>query len=294
MGVGYVQSAEALFRTYDALFPGKRVRAFAFPFPVREANMDASNEYVARCAREDDRLDALLTPDPRWDREELRRRVGAGPFIGFKPYPDLVSWKDSSEVTIADYVTEPMLELSAELGLFIVLHIPRAERLRDPVNISELRRLSRDHPDVPVIIAHVGRSYAYAYAEAGLPQLADCGSLLYDISAVMRADVLELLLRTVGPQRVLYGSDLPILAMRGWRTYDGDRYINHAIGDYVWGGREDPAGAPVTATFYLYHELMALREAAEAVGLTATDVEAIMRTNADRLRKRGRSPFSQP
>ncbi len=52
---------------------------------------------------------------------------------------------------------------------------------------------------------------------AGLPHFADDPGLYFDISANLNADVFHYALGTIGPERLLFGSDLPVTMMRGVR-----------------------------------------------------------------------------
>lgn len=96
---------------------------------------------------------------------------------------------------------------------------------------------------------------------------------------------IELALREVGPERLLYGSDLPVALMRGVREYRGDEYINFSDGAYTWNTpeRRKPATAEAGYTLYLYEELRAFRQAAQRVGLTREQVAGVMGGNARRL-----------
>ncbi|HCU36303.1 MAG TPA: hypothetical protein DGT21_12905 [Armatimonadetes bacterium] len=134
-----------------------------------------------------------------------------------------------------------------------------------------------------MVIAHIGRAYTMSFAEPGLQALADVESLYYDFSANLNEDVIELALRTVGPRRLLYGSDLPILLMRGVREYDGDKYINFTDADYPWNTNRKSPEVEAGYTFYVYEQLLSLKRAAERAGLGAADVARVMYENAAEL-----------
>jgi len=171
--------------------------------------------------------------------------------------------------------------LADKLGLIVVLHLPRPERLRDPRNQAEVRRLVEAHPNLRLIIAHIGRAYTMSFAEPGLQALHDL-PVHWDFAMNLNADVLELAMQMVGPERLLYGSDLPIALMRGMRRHRGDDYINYSDGDYRWNtpDRRQPPEVEAGYTLYLYEELRAFKQAAQRMGWGKAEVSRVMNDNA--------------
>lgn len=274
---------ESLLRIYSKLFPGKEVRPVSFAFPRPNVYLDEANAYVGHTAQ---KLGAwsLLVTRPSWSEAEVLQRVKAEGHVGLKPYFSLVEGVPGDQVTIFDCLPHLHLELANRYGWLVMLHIPRAERLADPVNLSQIKEICATYPRVKLIIAHVGRAYCPRYAIEGLPALRDCKDLYYDISANCNQEVFEMLIRQVGPQRILFGSDLPIVAMRARRVCEGDNYINY-VRKARWEDehtRRDPEKED-TFTFFLYEEIAAFRRAAQATGLSRADVEDVFYHNARRL-----------
>lgn len=263
------------------LFPRRETQACAFGWPIRECDLESSNAYVARCAPQ--LRAAFLVTDPHWPAEKVRELVLQGGFTGLKPYPDLAGDSASSEAAIPDYFPESHQALAEALGLVVMLHLPRRERLRDPRNLAEVRAMAHARPTVPLIIAHIGRAYTMSFAEGSLHQLADLANVYFDFAANLNAEVIALCLREVGAARMLYGSDLPIGLMRGRREHRGDEYINYTDGDYVWNNNRRPPEVEATYTLFIYEQLRAFRCAAEEVGLSADDLVSIFSGNFERL-----------
>jgi uncharacterized protein len=96
-------------------------------------------------------------------------------------------------------------------------------------------------------------------------------------------------LRTFGAHRVLFGIDLPIVRMRMRRICENGSYINlvppgmygDISGDPHMRAVSPPEGEQLS--FFLYEMLLALRRAAEAVGLSPADVENVLYHNGARL-----------
>ncbi len=281
--VDYRLSVEQLAEVQAKLFPGRQVRSLVFTMPSPKFFIEEGNRYVAAAIRTG-AVDGLLVTRPEWSQEELLRLLRAGSFVGFKPYPGLVGSR-ADDIPIDAFFPPHHQEVADRLRLIVVLHIGRPERLRDANNLREIRQLATTRPGIQLIIAHIGRAYTMTYAEPGLAALRDVPGICHDFAMNLNADVLELALREVGPERLLYGSDLPIALMRGVRAHEGDRYINFSDGDYSWNTPERRKTAEEEAryTLYLYEELRAFRTAAQRVGLSSEQVSRVMGANAKEM-----------
>jgi uncharacterized protein len=229
-------------------------------------------------------MDALYVVRPYESPEALADKLRQGGFLGLKPYMGLASHiADVNDVRIDDYFPPAHQQLAHELGLIVMLHIPGLERLRDRNTHADLRRISRTYPNIKLCIAHIGRAYTVSFGKPGLEALQDVEGLYYDFSANLNEEVIELALRLVGPDRILYGSDLPILLMRGVREYDGDRYINFTDADYPWNTNRKSPEVEAGYTLYIYEQLLSFKRAAQRVGLSPEQVARVMYGNAHDL-----------
>jgi len=282
-------SIEDLLRTYELLFPGHQVTPLIFGYPQRGANLEQVNAYVSQVARRQ-ALPALLLSAPEETAEELERRVGAGGFLGLKPYLEFApAHIAADDITIFDFLPHHHLQVADAHGWIVMLHIPRRARLRDLLNLAHMVEIERRYPHVQLIIAHIGRAYCVEDVGDALDRLGETERMCFDFSANTNAQVIEMLLRVVGPRRVLFGSDLPIVRMRMRRICQDGLYVNLVppglYGDL--GGdphmREVSREEGVKLSFFLYGELLALRRAAEATGLSAADLQDVFFNNAARL-----------
>ena len=276
-------SREQLAEVQRLLFPGRRTRSLVFANPSKWADIPAANAYVAGAVAAGE-SDALLVTRPEWSADEVQRLLEAGGFIGFKPYPGLVGGRFDENVALEDFLPPAHQALADKLGLIVVLHLPRPERLRDPRNQAEVRRMVETYPHLRLIIAHIGRAYTMSFAEPGLQALHDL-PVHWDFAMNLNADVLELAMQMVGPERLLYGSDLPIALMRGMRRHQGDEYLNYSDGDYRWNtpDRRQPPEVEAGYTLYLYEELRAFKQAAQRMGWGRAEVSRVMNDNARAL-----------
>ena len=281
---------EDLIQTYDLLFPGKTARPVMFSFvESHEDDFEGANAYVSRVAREHG-SGALVFASPQWSAQRLEHEIQEGGFLGAKVYLTL-SPADipADQIRIFDFLPHQQLEVLNDHGWIVMLHIPRSGRLRDPVNLTDMLEIDRRYPKAKVIIAHVGRAYCPEDVGDAFALLTDTKHLLFDISANTNAAVFEQLIRTVGPRRILFGSDLPITRMRMRRVCEKGNYVN-LVPKGLYGDvsddkhmREVEGEQAEALSFFLYEEIDAFRRAAQAAGLTPEDTKDVFYANAERL-----------
>lgn len=285
---------EDLLATYRELLPGKQVTPLVFP-SLPENNLEVINTYAAEVSRQAN-VPALIFSDPAWSAEEFERRVIAGGFLGAKSYLTMApSYLPTKEIRIYDYFPPHQLEVMNRRRWLMMLHIPRDQRLKDPVNLGQMLEIERNYPTLQCIIAHVGRAYCNHDVGNAFEVLAETRRMCFDFSANTNDWVFARLLETVGAQRVLFGTDLPILRMRMRRTVEDDHYVNlvpkgrygDVSGDKNMGEVEGAEAEQLT--FFLYEELLAFRRAAEEVGLSTTDIADVFYNNASKMIERAKA-----
>ncbi|NIA20563.1 MAG: amidohydrolase family protein [Anaerolineaceae bacterium] len=284
-----------LLQSYRLLLPGKSVTPLVFtkppgfPQPNVSGDLDVLNQYVARCAAEGG-LPALAMVSPDWGAEKLEAKILAGGFIGVKVYLSLApSYLPAEEIRIFDFLPPHQLDVLDQHGWLVMLHIPRPGRLGDSVNLAQMLEIERRWPQARIIIPHVGRAYCPEDVGQAFQRLAGTEHMMFDISANTNEDVFRGLIRAVGPKRILFGSDLPILRMRMRRVCEQGRYVNLVPRGLYGDLSEDPHMREVgdreakRLTFFFYEEIDAFRRAAETEGLTPADVENVFHNNARNL-----------
>jgi predicted TIM-barrel fold metal-dependent hydrolase len=260
-----------------------------FGNPCSAEPVEAQNRYVADEARNRG-WPALALARPEWSGYDLERVVQSGGFRGVKVYltyapPGL----KPSQIRIFDFLPPHQIEVIERHGWVAILHVPRPGRLADPDNVAQLLEIDRRWPQARVVIAHVGRAYCVEDLGDALKTLARTRQIRFDVSANTNEEVFARLLEAVGPQRVLFGSDMPITRMRMRRICRDGRYVNlvprglygDVSGDAHMQELEEPQSRELT--LFLYEELASLLRAARRVGLSDGDLQAIFGGNAERL-----------
>jgi len=275
--------------TYRLMLPDKDVSAIIFSSASPGDDLDRLNAYVRECS-ERTGFPSLVFASPEWSADRFEREIANGGFVGAKVYLSLApAYLPRTEIRIFDFLPQHQLEVLNRRGWIVMLHIPRDARLMDPVNLAQMVEIDRRYPSAKVIIAHVGRAYCDEDAGKAFEVLAETGNLLFDIAANTNERVFRRLIRAVGADRILFGSDLPILRMRMRRVCEDGVYVNLVpkglYGDVSGDRHMREVGAPESdrLTFFLYEQIDAFRRAAEAEGLSRDDVEKVFHGNAERI-----------
>jgi hypothetical protein len=263
------------------LFPKRNLSILAFGFPYREIDSELNNRYLLDGAADPrNAASALMITRPEWDAERIAEGLSSG-FAGIKPYPDLAP--NGVECSIYDFLPREHLQVLNDAGGILMLHLPRAGRMADAKNIRESLEIAENYSAIKLIVAHIGRSFCLPTAKVGLPPLADHPGIFFDTAANLNSDVFRYALETVGPERIIFGSDLPITLMKGIREHAGERYINYTSGNYTWNGNRKPPEVEENYTYYIYEELLAIIRAVRQAGMGAPEMEKIMFSNCRRL-----------
>lgn len=282
-------SIEDLAETYKRMFPDKEVTPLIFPTTPDRDNERIANKYVEESGKRY-RYPALLFSMPEWTAEVLEARIKEGHFIGIKSYLALApGYIPTKEIRIYDFFPKHHLEVLNKLGLILMLHIPRDGRLKDPVNLAQMMEIEKNYPEMKVIIAHVGRAYCPEDVGNAFEILSKTKNMMFDFCANTNEFVFKELIKAVGPKRILFGSDMPILRMRTRRICENGNYVNLVpkglYGDVSQDGhmRELEKEEADKLTFFMYEEIDAFRRAAAATGLSAADIEDVFYNNARKL-----------
>ncbi len=282
-------SIEDLLGTYEMMFPGKSVTPLIFSQVSLDVDLDACNSYIQACSAKH-KIPALVVTKPHQSAAEIEELIKKGDFLGSKVYLNFAPTTiPEKEICIFDFLPPHQLKVLDKLGSMVMLHIPRDGRLKDPVNLRQLLEIERDYPNLKLIVAHVGRAYCLEDVGNAFELLAKTKNMVFDFAANTNTDVFRQLIKAVGPKRILFGSDLPILKMRTRRICENGNYVNlvpkglygDVSGDKHMREVEGPEAEKMT--FFMYEEMDAMRLAAAAEGLTAADIEDIFYNNAVRI-----------
>ncbi len=280
-----------LLETYKLMLPGKEVLPCVFPWVEPAEKIYEMNAYTSSIARAHG-FPALLLAHPTCPSQDLERQLVEGRYCGVKVYLSFAPAKiTGDDVCIFDFLTHEHLAVLDRLGLMVMLHIPRPGRLKDPVNVAQILEIEQKYPDVKLILAHIGRAYCREDIGDAFEVLGRTERLVFDFSANTNAGIFAKALNAVGPGRMLFGSDLPTTRMRMRRICENGTYIN-LVPQGMYGDvsgdshmREVDGAEAAGISFFLYEEMLAMKEAVRELGLSATDVNCIFYGNAAAMLK---------
>jgi predicted TIM-barrel fold metal-dependent hydrolase len=261
------------------LFPGADYSINAFPWPIREADLESNNAYLSR-EQAKGKISALMCVKPGWDPEAVERDLLEGKFRGFKPYPDMVSGTKGADMSIFDFIPTWQWAILERHRRAVMLHIPRKGRFADSDNIRELREIRQSYPSVTIIIAHFGRSFCPSYLREGLAKLGSAEGFYFDTSAVSNPEVYDVALSRLDPARILFGTDMPITFFRGKQEWTECEYAILTSDPFTWNRVRKPPEVETMYTIYIYEVVRAILDALERNGLGEKEREGIFRGNA--------------
>ncbi len=277
---------EDLIKCYDLLFPKHKVTPLIFGGCLCDIN--AVNDYV----RDDGHkygFPTLYRTSYDMPADWLEEQVKAGGFLGLKPYfTKCPPYLPVNEIRIYDYLPKEHLEVANKNGWIIMLHIPRNLRLKDPVNLGQLMEIEEQFPNVKLVVAHIGRAYSKEDIGNAFDLLGKTKNMYFDFTANVCDDAIRACIEAVGPDRLIFGSDLPIATMRMYRIVENGVYYN-VVPRGLYG---DVDGQPhmresdeENITMMYYEQILALKRVASQLKLKDSDIENIMAGNAKRLLK---------
>lgn len=278
---GYQMTVEEARFFAKTLFPTVDYAFVAFPFPIREADMEANNRYIAARVADDSLAAGLMAVTPEMTGAQVSAQLHSGGFAGIKPYPDFVGSTKGAQVNISDFLKPEHLQSAWEAGKCVLLHLPRADRMADESNVRELRAMVSDFPGLKLIVAHLGRCYNKYYWDRAMELLGrDAEKFWFDTAGVMNPRVLGDAFSRVDPQRLMFGLDLPIFLWHGTRRWTEKSYQNLCREPLPWKPDVDPPEKQARYTFFVYEQLRNLLDVMDRNGWSGSQKQGFFYGNA--------------
>lgn len=279
---------EQLLEWAAVWLPDQELHVNSFGQPSYDSDLDQSGVYSGKIS-DNQRFFGLVLVSPKDKIETVVQRVQSNQLCGYKPYLNFVDWKPEPDISIEDMLPAEQMQYADECGLAIMLHIPRPERLADPVNQRQMVALCNRYPNAKIIYAHIGRAYYLSTVVGMLDGIAACPNAYIDTAMVNHEGVLEYAFRHFPRERILFGSDAPIACLRGKSVEINNQYAYLMGEDYAIGTSIVDTSQVVQFTSFFYEQLRGIKRAARRAKLAATEVENILFNNASSLfRTQGR------
>jgi glutamate-1-semialdehyde 2,1-aminomutase len=267
----------------EEITPGRETSGLFFGWPQPGVDIEANNRFVRDEAASDrhSRAQMLITPD--MDPEFIRDTAQRDGFAGLKCYHLFSPEKPTFDAPIPAYLPEQHVRIAHEEGLSITLHMVKARAIADPSNQETIRSWATKYPNARFILAHAARGFNPYHTVEGIGALQGLANVWCDTSAVTEAGAFEAIVRTLGVDRLLYGSDAPVSHLRGRCVAIGDSFLWLSEANTQF----QSAYAEVRPALVGFESLRALKLACLNLGLSDSDIEKVFWGNAAELYELG-------
>lgn len=266
-----------LKQDFTEIYPGRETFAVCFGTPHLGYDQKRNDRYMVKHC-DGKHFFPLRLFDPQEDEiEAMRKDLMKGKFLGIKPYLDYVRKEDRNQIEIHEMLPSWIMEIVNELSLIIMLHIPRKQRLADPVNQNQVVELCERYPHTKIVLAHIGRAYYLKNIVGQLERLKDIPNLWYDLAMLNNWEVLEHLFQTVSSDKILYATDIPVALAPGKSVEINDQYTY--VTSVPWDLSISDDHKKLVFTSFLYEELRAIKKAVNRLGLGSKFVRGIFYEN---------------
>lgn len=169
--------------------------------PAAGAEPVATHDAIAELSQsQPNRIFGMVSMTPLIGREayqhEARRCVHEFDFKAIKLHPQAHAVSPSLEVS------DVVFETAAELGVPVMVHTGTGAPFALP---SLLIRRAREYPDLKIVLAHAGFA---VYSEEALIAAEVCENIYLEPTWCIAGDIRRMV-KTLGPERVMFGGDLP-------------------------------------------------------------------------------------
>jgi glutamate-1-semialdehyde 2,1-aminomutase len=268
-------------RLMEDLHSQRPTNAMFIPFTtsMEPASRQTANAWVAEHVAVDEANRGIFfihpEDDPEWVRQEVRR-LGLS---GLKCYHTMSGVEPTWEADIESFLPEPLVAVADEEGWVITLHMVKSRAVADAANIACIRRYCETYPNMRLILAHSARGFQPSHNLEGLPQLTGLDNLYFDTSANCEPIAHQAIIRIIGHDKLMYGTDLPVSHFRGRSLSAADSFIWLYEETPVWGEKHMKVDPVVVG---LEH-IRSLKWACWSERLSDNQVEDIFYHNAVRM-----------
>jgi len=246
-----------------------------FAYPTLTMDMGGANQFVLDQIATQQPSKALMMIRPDDDPAAVDAQVRDHSYAGFKVYHVFAPLEDTQDATIDQFLPDWAWEIADQRELLIMLHMVRRRSLADPVNADYIVDRCRKHPGAKLVLAHAARGFAGHHTAVGIESLRGLDNVFFDTSVVCEPLPLCAILKTFGSSRLMYGSDFPVSEWRGRSFTIGDGFYWVYEDSLDWSAWS--MGEP---TLVGIESLHAIKQAAQLMDLTDSDIEGVFHDNA--------------
>ena len=207
--------------------------------------------------------------------EDIEKQLIHPNIRGLKCYHFTAEKKPTNQAAIGEYLPESAWQVADQRGLVITLHMVKDQALADPVNYTYIQEMAKRYPNAKLILAHCARAFAAWTGVETVDKIKHLDNVYYDFSAICESPAMFQILRKVGKDKCMWGSDFPVCRLSGKAISlaDGFYWINARILELM--------GNPnIHYWQYSTENLMAVRQACQMLDLSQDRIEDLFWNNA--------------
>jgi len=268
-------------RLMEDIHPSRRVAGLFIPtFRLPDVSLiPGADAWSAAQAAAAPDCRNLIFVSPQDDPEEVRDRAKRLGACGLKCYHSLCHEDPTWEADLPHYLPESLVKLADDQGWVITLHMIKFRAVADPSNIHWIRHYCQNYPNMKLILAHSSRGFQPSHNLEGLVQLTGLDNLWFDTSANCEPMAHQAIIRIIGHEKLMYGTDCPVSHARGRSVGVADTFLWLYEDTPVWNQPQMSIKPVLTG---LEH-LRSLKWACWSEKLSDSQVEDIFWNNAARL-----------
>ncbi|HAA69985.1 MAG TPA: hypothetical protein DCE55_12660 [Planctomycetaceae bacterium] len=265
----------------DQIHTGRPTNALFIPFSssMEDEKLSTANAWVGEHTAPDPANRGIFFIKPQDDPEWVRHQVRQLGLHGLKCYHTMSDVDPTWEADIQAYLPEALIKVADEEGWVITLHMVKSRSVADPANIACIKHYCQNYPNMTLILAHSARGFQPSHNLEGLPHLVGLDNLYFDTSANCEPIAHQSIIRIIGHDKLMYGSDLPVSHHRGRSLSAGDSFLWLYEQSPVWGEKH----TRIDPVLVGLEHLRSLKWACWSERLTDNQVEDIFWNNAARL-----------
>lgn len=187
------------------LFPETIVHSLRFGMVFRGVDYLAMNRYLVEESPKSDRVALFGVSD---DEDYTVQELETGKYVALKMY---YLYNYPTATMIQEVFTPKILNVVEKMGIPVIVHLPKMITY----SINEIVDLKQKYPKLKVTVCHLGSSEQDApNLEESFYRFAEETDFMMDTSMNHRTDSIRLAFQTLGPSRIMFGTDSPINLLR--------------------------------------------------------------------------------
>lgn len=189
----------------ELFFPGKEVSTLRFAKTFKGIDHRAANDYLLAESPVNDRIALFGLPE---DVDYTNRMLKHPRVSALKMY---WSYVDPPAKVIYEFIQKDILEEAQMLNVPVILHLPRMI----VHSIDDLLQVVSDFPKLRIVVPHIGSSkMVVGGLSEAMNRLVSVETVYMDTSLNPSAEVVGLALDSIGPSRLMFGTDEPLCLIR--------------------------------------------------------------------------------